>query len=65
MFHSQGLRKISCLHERCLHIVYRDNRSFLEDLLEKDESVSTDVKNVQTPTLEMFKVVKNLTCLHQ
>ena len=36
--------KINRLHERCLRIVYCDNRSSFEDLLDKDKSVSIYVK---------------------
>ena len=62
MFHSRGLNnKIDRLHERCLRIVYRDNRSSFEDLLDKDKSVPIHVKNLQTLSLEMLKAEKNLS----
>ena len=45
MFHSWGLNnKINRLRERCLRIVYSDNISSFVDLLDKDESVSIQVK---------------------
>ena len=62
MFHSRGLNnKINLLHERCLRIVYSDNRSSFEDLLYKGKSVSIHVKNLGTLVLEMFKVMKDLS----
>ena len=49
MFPSEGPNnKVYCLHERCLHTVYSDNSSSIEDLLDKNESVLIFVKNVQT-----------------
>ena len=32
--------KINRLHERCLRLIYNDKKSFFEDLLEKDGSMS-------------------------
>ena len=62
MFHSRGLNnKIDRLHERCLRIVYSDNRSSFEDLLDKDKSVPIHVKNLQTLSLEMLKAETNLS----
>lgn len=37
---SRNNRKISRLHELCLQIVYQDNQSLFEELLEKDSSSS-------------------------
>ena len=39
--------KINRLHERCLRIVYNDKQSSLNELLEKDGSVSIHMKNIQ------------------
>ena len=52
---------VNRLHGRCLHIVFSDNRSSIEDLLDKDKSVSVHFKNLETLALEMFKVAKNLS----
>ena len=52
---------VNRLHGRCLRIVFSDNRSSTEDLLDKDKSVSVHFKNLQTLALEMFKVAKNLS----
>ena len=46
--------KINRLHEICLRLIYNDKRSSLEDLLVKDNSVSTDHKNQQALAIEMF-----------
>ena len=48
--------KINRLHERCLRLICNDKRSFFEDLLEKDNSVSIYHKNLQGLAIEMFKV---------
>ena len=52
--------KIKYLHERCLRSIYNDERSFYEDLLTKDGSVSIHHKNIQDVVIEMFKVMNNL-----
>ena len=36
--------------------LYNDKRSSFKDLLEKDDSVSIQHKNLQAITIEMFKV---------
>ena len=47
MFHSRKLNnKINKLHERCLQIVYNNNTSTYEELLETDNSVSVHFRNV-------------------
>ena len=48
--------KINRLHERCLRLVNNDKRSYLEDLLEKDNSVSIHHKNLQALAIVVFKV---------
>ena len=57
MCHSKGLNnKISNIHKRTLRIVYQDKKSNLQDLLQKDNSVSIHMKNVQYLATEMNKV---------
>ena len=51
--------KINCLHERCLRIVYNDNKSSFQELLDKDKGVTIHVKNVRALAVEMFKVSNN------
>ena len=46
-------RKISRLHERCLHLIHNDQKSSFEVLLEKDGSVSIHDKNIQYLAFEM------------
>ena len=47
MFHSRLINnKINRLHERCLRIVYSENQSTFEELLEKDDSVSVHERNL-------------------
>ena len=48
--------KINRLHEKCLRLIYNKKRSSFEDLLEKDNSVSINHKNLQALPIEMFKV---------
>ena len=51
--------KINRLHERCLRIVYKDNKSSFQELLDKDKGVTIHVKNVRTLAVEMFEVSNN------
>ena len=71
MFHNKRLgNKINALHERALRITYGDISSPLNELLEKDNSVSIDLKNLQSLTTELHKMFNNksptiLNILHQ
>ena len=61
MLHSRkNDNKIKHLHERCLRLIYSDNKSSYENLLEKDNSVSIHHKNIQALANEMFKVKHKL-----
>ena len=56
MSHSRELNaKINALHYRALKIVYRDDDSTFESLLEKDNSHTVHNKNIHTLAIEMFK----------
>ena len=55
MFHSRKL------HERCLRIVYNNNTSTYEELLETDNSVSVHFRNVQALAMELYKVVNGFS----
>ena len=60
MCHNRTINnKINRLHERCLRIVYNDNKSSFQELLDKDKGVTIHVKNVRTLAVEMFKVSNN------
>ena len=62
MFHSRKLNnKINKLHERCLRIVYNNNTSTYEELLEADNSVSVHFRNVQALAIELYKVVNGFS----
>ena len=57
----KGNNNINKLHERALRIVYEDNISNFEELLEKDNSVSIHHQNIQTAAIEMYKYHFNLS----
>ena len=57
--HSRKLNnRISGLHKRALSLVYNDFSSSFSELLEKDKSVTTHHRNLQTLAYEIFKVNK-------
>ena len=60
MNHNHSLNNnINRIHERALSIVYRDKKSTFKGLLEKDNSVTVHVKNLQVLVTEMYKVQNN------
>ena len=62
MFHSRLInKKINRLHERCLRIVYSDNKSTFEELLEKDNTVSVHQRNLKFLATELYKVLNGLS----
>ena len=62
MFCSRGANnKINHLHERVLTIIYRDNISTFEELLEKDGQYSLHHKSIQSLVIELFKIKTNLS----
>ena len=60
MFIREVNNKINHLHERALRTVYKDIISTFEELLEKDGSYSVHHKNIQSLTIELFKIKTNL-----
>ena len=59
MCHSRALNnKINGLQDRCLRLLYNDKQLTFEELLEKDDSVSIHIRNLQTLATEMYKVIK-------
>ena len=62
MLHSCSINlKINKIHRRTLSIVYRDNNSSFESLLEKSGSVTIHHRNLQLSAVEFFKAVNNLS----
>ena len=58
MCHSRALNnKINRLHKRCLRLICNDNQLAFEELLEKNDSVSIHIRNLQTLVIEMYKVM--------
>ena len=61
MCHSRGLNnKINNIHKRTLRIVYQDKKSNLQDLLQKDNSMSIHMKKLQYLAIEICKVKNSL-----
>ena len=62
MCHNRSLNtQINKIHHRALSIVYRDNTSSFETLLEKSGSVSIHHNNIQLLAIEIFKSLNNLS----
>ena len=51
---------INRIHERSLRTVYNDTSSTFQELLQRNRSVSIHHKNIQTLTIEVFKLVNNI-----
>ena len=64
MFHSRTLNhKINKLHERALRIVYKNDEQTFKDLLDEDDSVTIQHRNLQRLAIEMFKIKNHLSPL--
>ena len=62
MFHSRKLNsKINRLQERSLRIIYDDDKSSFEELLNKDGSLTIHHRNIQGLAIDMYKVRNNLS----
>ena len=62
MFHSRTLNnKINRLHEKTLRIMYGDYKPKLDELLEKDDSLSIHHRNIQTLAIEILKFLNALS----
>ena len=53
------INKINRLHERCLRIVYNDNKSSFQELLDKDKGVTIHAKYVRALAVAMLQVSNN------
>ena len=61
MLHSRTMNnKIIRLHERSLRIVYADQSSTFEELLERDKTFSINHTNIQSLAIEIYKFVNGL-----
>ena len=61
MFHSQKRNnKINLLHKRVLRMIYNDQISSFQELLDKDNSFTIHHFNIQSLAIEMFKVINNI-----
>ena len=49
------------LLERCLRIIYNDQQSSFSELLEKENSVSIHMRNIQSVATEKLCVSRNIT----
>ena len=49
------------LHERCLRLIYNDKQSSFTELMNKDNSVSIHIRNIQRLATEMFKFYNGLS----
>ena len=62
IFHSRELNtRINRIHERALRIVYNDDQSSFNALLDRDKSFTVHERNIQTLAIEMFKVINGLS----
>ena len=59
-FSRKANSKTNYIHERSLRIMYKDNISFSEELLQKDKSFCIHPRNIQSLAIELFKVKSNL-----
>ena len=61
MFRSRkSNNKINLLHERALRMIYNDQISSFQELLDKDNSFAVHHFNIQSLAIEMFKVINNI-----
>ena len=55
--------EVNRLHCRALRIVYRDDTSTFDELLDKDGSITVHHRNLQFLAIEMYKLVHGLSPL--
>ena len=61
MFHShKSNNEINLLQERGLRVIYNDQISSFQELLDKDNSFTVHHFNIQSLAIEMFKVINNI-----
>ena len=52
---------INKIHERALRIVYNDDHSSFDELLNRNNSFTIHERDVQALAIEMFKVISGLS----
>ena len=61
MFHNRKINlKINRLHERALRLLYCDDKSTFEELLQKEGTFTIHQRNIQSLAIEMFKTKNNI-----
>ena len=55
MLHSRCNIKIKYLHQRCLQFIYNEKSSSVRELLQKDQFVPIQYKNIKEIAIDMFK----------
>ena len=53
--------KINKFHERSLRILYKDDISSFNELIQKDNSVTVHTRNIQLLAVEMYKIKNNIS----
>jgi len=62
MCHSRTLNtRINKLQERALRIVYRDDNSTYQELLQKDNTVTVHQNRIHRLAIEMYKIINNIS----
>ena len=62
MNHNKSInKKINNLHERALRLIYCDHSSTLQELFQRDSSLTIHQTNIQALAIMMYKVVNNIT----
>ena len=62
MFHSRSLNnKINRIHERVLRITYNDKWSPFQNLVEKDNCVTIQYRNIKILATETYKFLQGLS----
>ena len=61
MFHSRTLNnRINMIQERALRIVYKDENSSFNELLQRDKSFTIHERNIQALSIEIYKVINGI-----
>ena len=62
MFHSRTLNnRINMIQERALRIVYKDENSSFDELLQRDKSFTIHERNIQILAIEIYKVINGIS----